>query len=116
MKRIIIPVLTAATEMVTKGLKTNLEAISGKPSTDSLQNTAVLGTSHIIRKLLQSETWSLSGGDHRCFVRSTRKKRPVTRDNNNNNNKIIIIIIIIIGRTVTRNKRDHSETGKEHVY
>jgi hypothetical protein len=42
----------------------------------------------------------LSGGDHRWFKRSTRKKRPVTRDdvnnnnNNNNNNNIIIIIII----------------------
>jgi len=41
---IIISVLNGATEMVTKGLKTNLEAISGKPSTDSLQKTAVLGT------------------------------------------------------------------------
>jgi hypothetical protein len=33
---------------------------------------------------------ALSGGDHRWFKRSTRKKRPVTRDdvnNNNNNNK-----------------------------
>ena len=55
-QNVIIPVLTGATEMVTKGLKTNLEAISGKSSTDSLQNTAVLGTSHIVRKLLQSET------------------------------------------------------------
>ena len=29
---------------------------------DSLQKTAVLGTSHIIRKVLQCETLSLSGG------------------------------------------------------
>ena len=54
--------------------------------------TAILGTSHIIRKVLQCEAWSVSGGDHRCFKRSTGKKRPVTRDihieyNNNNNNK-----------------------------
>jgi hypothetical protein len=28
----------------------------------------------------------LSGGDHRWFKRSTRKKRPVTRDDDNNNN------------------------------
>jgi hypothetical protein len=34
---------------------------------------------------------SLSGGDHRCFKRSTRKKEPVTRDIH-----IIIITIIII--------------------
>jgi hypothetical protein len=29
---------------------------NNKHSTDSLQKTAVLGTSHIIRKVLQSET------------------------------------------------------------
>ena len=57
---------------------------------DSLQKTAVPGTSHIIRKEPQSETGSLSGGDHRWFRRSTRKKRPVTRDNNNSNMIIIM--------------------------
>jgi len=34
----------------------NLEAVSGKHSIDSLQKTAILGTSHIIRKVLQRET------------------------------------------------------------
>jgi hypothetical protein len=54
----IIPVITGATGIVTKGLKKNLEAIPGKHSIDShsLQKTAVLGTSHIIQKVLQSET------------------------------------------------------------
>jgi hypothetical protein len=42
--------------LVTKGLKKRLEAIPGKHSTDSLQKAAVLGTSHIIMKVLQSET------------------------------------------------------------
>jgi hypothetical protein len=46
-------------------LKKNLEAIPGKHSTDSLQQTAVLGTAHIIRKVLRRETGSVSGGDHR---------------------------------------------------
>jgi hypothetical protein len=89
MKWKVIPVIIGATGIVTKSLKTNLEAIPGKHSTDALQETAVLVTSHIIRKLQHSETWSLSGGNHRWFVRSTRKKRPVTRDDNNNinNNK-----------------------------
>jgi hypothetical protein len=55
-----------------------------------LQQTALLGTSHIIRKVLQCET-SLSGGGHRWFKRSTGEKRPVTRysnndDDDNNNN------------------------------
>jgi hypothetical protein len=52
----IIPVVTGATGIVTKGLKKNLEAITGKRSTDSLQKTALLGTSHTIREVLQSET------------------------------------------------------------
>jgi hypothetical protein len=37
-------------------LRKNLEAIPGKHSMDSLQKTAKLGTSHIIRKVLQCET------------------------------------------------------------
>jgi hypothetical protein len=53
---VIIPVIIGATGIVTKGLKKNLEATPGKHSTDSLQMRAVLGTSHIIRKVLQSET------------------------------------------------------------
>jgi hypothetical protein len=56
MKCMIIPVIIGATRIVTKGLKNNLEAIPGKHSIDSLQKTAVLGTSYIIRKVLQSET------------------------------------------------------------
>ena len=34
----------------------SLEAIPGKHAVDSLQKTAILGTSHIIQKVLQSET------------------------------------------------------------
>ena len=34
-------------------LKENLEAVPGKHSIDSLQKTAILGTSHIIRKVPQ---------------------------------------------------------------
>jgi len=48
----IIPVIIGATRIVTKGLWKNLEAIPGKHSIDSLQKTAILGTSHIIRKVL----------------------------------------------------------------
>ena len=76
----IIPVIVGATEIVTRSLRKNLEAVPGKHSIDLLQKTAVLGTSHIIRKVLQCESRGLSGGDHRCFKRSTGKKRPVTRD------------------------------------
>jgi hypothetical protein len=64
-----IPGISGATRMVTYGLKKVLKAIPGKHSIDSLQNTAVLGTSHIKRKALQCETGSLSGGDRRWFMR-----------------------------------------------
>ena len=33
----------------------NLEAVPGKHSIDSLQKTAILGTSHIIREVMQCE-------------------------------------------------------------
>jgi hypothetical protein len=56
MKCFVIPVIIGATEIVTRGLKKYLETIPGKHSIESLQKTAVLGTSHIIRKVLQSET------------------------------------------------------------
>jgi hypothetical protein len=54
MKYFVIPVITAVTGIVTRGLKIYLETIPGKHSIDSLQKAAVLGTSHIIRKVLQS--------------------------------------------------------------
>jgi hypothetical protein len=41
-----------------KNLKKNLDAVPGKHSIDSLQKTAILGTSHIIRKVLQAETYA----------------------------------------------------------
>jgi hypothetical protein len=52
----IIPVIIEATRMVTKSLRKSLELITGKYSIDSLQKAAILGISHIIRKVEQSET------------------------------------------------------------
>jgi hypothetical protein len=51
----IIPVIIGATGIVTGGLRKTLEAIPGKHSIDLLQQTAVLETSHIIRKVLQCD-------------------------------------------------------------
>jgi len=83
-KSMIILLITKATGIVTKGLKKNLKTIPWKNSIDSLQKTAILGTSHTMQEVLQSETWSLSGGDHCWFKRSTRKKRPVTETTKQN--------------------------------
>ena len=68
-------------------LKKNLEAIPGKHSVDSLQKITILGTSHIIWKVLQFETCSLDGWYRQWFKRrSIREKLPVTRDDNDNDN------------------------------
>ena len=55
LKCTIVPVIIGATGIVTRSLKKNMETVPGKHSIDSLQKTAVLGTSHIIRKVLQCE-------------------------------------------------------------
>ena len=55
LKCTVVPVIIGATGIVTGSLKNNLETIPGKRSIDSLQKTAILGTSHIIRKVLQCE-------------------------------------------------------------
>jgi hypothetical protein len=66
--------------------------ISGNNTSTTLNRfptkTAILGTSHIIRKVPQAETWSLSGGVHHWLKgRSTREDRkPVTRDDDDDNN------------------------------
>ena len=55
LKCTIIPVITGDTGIVTRNLRKNFEAVPGKHSIDSLQKTAILGTSHITRKVLQCE-------------------------------------------------------------
>jgi len=55
LKCTIVPVITGATGIVTRSLRKNMETIPGKHSIDSLRKTAVLGTSHIIRKVPQCE-------------------------------------------------------------
>jgi len=51
----IVPVIIGPTVITTRSLRKNLETVPGKHSTDSLQKTAILGTSHIIRKVPQCD-------------------------------------------------------------
>jgi len=53
LKCTIIPVIIGATGIVTRSLTKHLEAVPGKHSIDSLQKTALLRTSRIMRKVLQ---------------------------------------------------------------
>jgi len=55
LKCTVIPVTIGATGIVTRRLRKNLETVPGNNSIDSLQKTAILGTSHVIRKVLQCE-------------------------------------------------------------
>ena len=98
-KCVIILGIIGATGIVTKTLRETFVSHTRKHSVGSVQQTAVLGTSRLIRKVLQCETGSLSDGDRRWFKRSTWEKRPVTGDgdgddnnnnNNNNNNRLLL--------------------------
>lgn len=53
-----VPVIIEATEMAIK-FKENLEAIPAKHSVESQYKAAILGASHIIRKVMQPATRSL---------------------------------------------------------
>jgi len=55
LKCTIVPVIIAAIGIVMRSFRKNLDSVPGKHSIDSLQKTTILGTSHIIRKVLQCE-------------------------------------------------------------
>jgi len=55
LKCMIVPVIIGAIGIVTRSLRKNLGTVPGKHSIHSLQKTAILGTSHIIWKVLQCE-------------------------------------------------------------
>jgi hypothetical protein len=100
LKCTIIPVIIGATGIVKRDLRKNLEFVPGKHSIVSLQKTAILGTSHIIRKVLQCEAvWSLKPerwGSQRVQEKYQEEKACGKR----HPYRIIIIIIIIIIITV----------------
>ena len=83
----IIPVIIGATGIVTKVLRKNLKIITGKRSLVSLQKTAILGPSHMIRKLLQSESRGLGDGiqEKNLEVKACDKRQQQQQHNNNNN-------------------------------
>jgi hypothetical protein len=82
------PILTRATGAVTDSLNKNSEATPEKHSIDLLQKTAVLGTAHTIRKVLQSKTgrW----GSALVQERYRGEKACDKRQRNNNNNLDIL--------------------------
>jgi len=55
-KCMVIPLINGATGILTNDVNKNLKATPVKHSIDSLHKTVMLGTSHVIRKLLQLET------------------------------------------------------------
>jgi len=55
LKYTIVPVIIGATGIVKRSVRKHVEAVPGKHSLDSQQKTAIIGTSHMIRKVLQCE-------------------------------------------------------------
>jgi len=84
--------------METKGLKRNMEATPRKHSVDSLKKTAILGISHIMQEVLQSnfnpKWWGTT-----MVQEKYQEQKAVTRDNINNNN-IITTYQIYLNNTV----------------
>jgi hypothetical protein len=56
MKCFVISIIIGATGIVSESIQRYLETILGQQSIDFLQKTAIIETSHIIRKVLQAET------------------------------------------------------------
>ena len=48
----VIPVIVGTTGVVEKRLKTDLKKIPGRHNIHNLQRSAILGTAHILRKVL----------------------------------------------------------------
>jgi hypothetical protein len=48
----VIPVITGATGSITKSFRKTVSNIPGKHAVKELQKTAILGTAHILRKVL----------------------------------------------------------------
>jgi hypothetical protein len=66
--------MTGTTGTATEDLKKHLEAILGKYSVDSLQRKLYFEQTTTVRKVVQSETLSLCGGDSRWFNRISIRK------------------------------------------
>ena len=52
MKTTTIPVVMGALGVIKKGMRSNIEKIPGKISLEELQKITLLGTAHILRKVL----------------------------------------------------------------
>ena len=86
LKCTIVPVIIGGTGIITRSLRKNLETIPGNHSIVSLQKTAILGTSHTIRKV-KLEAWvvGITAGSREVPGRNACDRRHTYR--------IIIIII-----------------------
>jgi hypothetical protein len=48
----VIPVITGATETISKSIRKYVSTVSGNHEVKEIQKTAILGTAHILRKVL----------------------------------------------------------------
>ena len=93
LKCTIIPILIGATGRVTRSLRKNMEAVPGKHPIDSLQKTAILGTSCGKYCSLKLEAWAtgITAGSREVPGRKGLwQETSISYNNNNNNNKVKI--------------------------
>ena len=63
----VIPIIIGATGIIEKGIQNYLQKIPGKHNLYNLQMSAILGTAHILRKVLSSQ------------IKVTAQKQPTMR-------------------------------------
>ena len=91
MKTETIPVVIAALGLIKKGLKKHTEKIPGAISINELQKLTLLGTAHIVRKVLSLSAKSISPAlpqDHGLdsALQEKIKNSRIVHNNKNNNN------------------------------
>jgi hypothetical protein len=109
MKCKIIPIITGAKGIATNGLKESLEAIPGKYSIDSLQNTAIPEKSHIIQKVLMFERRGspLVQEKYQAETACDKKQQHQHQQQqyNNNNNNLFSVMTMTICNLVLKTVR-----------
>ena len=92
MKVTIVPIVIGALGTITKGLLKGLEDLEIGGRTETIQTTALLGTTRILRRVLEiEETCCHSNSSEKLSVNTDVKS---SKEVNNNNNNIYIYISI----------------------
>ena len=114
LKTITVPVVIGALGVVKKGIEKHIDKIPGKINITELQKIALLGSSHILRKVLSIEwrPWLPIGApdpglDPALMVNMIEESRRIRDNNNNNNDKRVIPVAGYIMNVCHLGKGNH---------